>query len=346
MSFTPYNAPLLSGLLGDMETAGFFSVKADLAAMVRFEVALAGAQAGVGLIPQQAAEAIAQAAEGFEPDMTRIASQTAKDGVTGPAFVNCLRDAVGEPHGRHLHKGATSQDLIDTSLMLRLCDLIPALSKRLDEGIELLQQLAQQHGPKPLMAHTRMQRALPITVSHKVDMWCEPLQRLRTAKPTVFPLQLGGPEGALSGMGEVAQPLTAALGQALGLAAPARNWQTDRSPLIDIMNWATKLTTALGKIGQDIALMAQNEVGEVALSGGGRSSAMAHKNNPVLAESLVTLARFNATQMGGLHQAALHENERSGAAWSLEWMLVPQIMVATGASLRNTVRLIRQIEIA
>ena len=93
------------------------------------------------------------------------------------------------------------------------------------------------------------------------------------------------------------------------------------------------LSGTLGKIGQDIALMAQNEVGEVRLATGGGSSAMPHKSNPVPAEVLVTLARFNAGLLGTLHQALVHENERSGAAWTLEWLVLPQMAVATGAGL-------------
>ena len=104
------------------------------------------------------------------------------------------------------------------------------------------------------------------------------------------------------------------------------------------------MTGTLGKMGQDIALMAQNEIGEIELSGGGGSSAMAHKHNPVKAEMLVTLARFNAVQLAGIHQSLVHEQERSGAAWTLEWMLMPQMAVAAGAALRTARQLTSEIQ--
>jgi 3-carboxy-cis,cis-muconate cycloisomerase len=117
-----------------------------------------------------------------------------------------------------------------------------------------------------------------------------------------------------------------------------------RDRIAALGSWLSQVTGALGKIGQDVALMAQNEIGEVALSGAGGSSAMAHKQNPVLAEILVTLARFNAVQVSGLHQALVHEQERSGAAWTLEWMILPQMVIACGASLRLASTLVGQIK--
>ena len=103
--------------------------------------------------------------------------------------------------------------------------------------------------------------------------------------------------------------------------------------LVNFANWLSSVTGSLGKIGQDIALLAQNEIGDVTVAGAGRSSAMHHKQNPVLAEILVTLARFNATQISAMHHALVHEQERSGAAWTLEWMILPQMLNAAGTAL-------------
>ncbi len=343
MSFTPFNAPLLSGLLGDAETASFFSVKSDLEAVVQFELALAETQADLGLIEREDAEAISRGIMGFEPFLKDLGDRTAQDGVAVPALLEQLRDRIREPHSAVLHKGSTSQDAIDSSLMIRLSQLVPVFVQRLNDIIATLEHTTLDQGTREIMSRTRMQRALPVTMRDKIAMWVEPLWTLRTMVPMAFPLQLGGPEGALSEMGDEPHLVTEKLAAKLGLTKPTRNWQTDRQPIIDIATWATKLTTALGKVGQDIALMAQQEIGEVTLKQGGASSSMPHKSNPVLAESLVTLARFNATLIGGLHQAALHENERSGAAWTLEWMLLPQMMVATGASLRNSATLLDQV---
>jgi 3-carboxy-cis,cis-muconate cycloisomerase len=107
--------------------------------------------------------------------------------------------------------------------------------------------------------------------------------------------------------------------------------------------WLSLVTGSLGKMGQDVALAAQSELGEIRLAGGGGSSAMPHKVNPVGAEALVTLARFNATLLAGMHQSLVHENERSGAAWTLEWMLLPQMLMACAAALRHAQALVGQV---
>jgi 3-carboxy-cis,cis-muconate cycloisomerase len=130
------------------------------------------------------------------------------------------------------------------------------------------------------------------------------------------------------------------LAEGLGLGLPERPWHADRTRLAEIAVWLAGLSGSLGKIGQDVALMAQNEIAEIRLAGGGGSSAMPHKENPVGAETLVTLARFSATQVSGMHHALIAEQERSGAAWTLEWMLLPPLAVAAGAGLRTATALL------
>lgn len=128
--------------------------------------------------------------------------------------------------------------------------------------------------------------------------------------------------------------LRAALASRLGLT-DVPPWHADRTPILEIAQGLMLLTGTLGKIGQDVALMAQTEIGAVRLAGGGRSSAMAHKQNPVGAELLVALGRLNAGRSGVLAQAMIHENERSGAAWTLEWLVLPDMASTTGAALRH-----------
>ena len=186
------------------------------------------------------------------------------------------------------------------------------------------------------MAHTRMQQALPFTAADKIGTWVQPLERHRAALDSLAPrllvVQLGGPvgtRGELKGQGDA---VADAMSERLGLGV-APSWHSQRDRIGEFGSFLSLLTGTLGKIGQDIALMAQNEVGEVKLATGGGSSAMPHKSNPVPAEVLVTLARFNAGLLGTLHQALVHENERSGAAWTLEWMVLPQMVVSSAAAL-------------
>jgi len=344
MSYTPFNAPFLSGLLGDIEIAGCFSIKADLAAMLRFEMALAEAEAETGVIPSHAVAAIKQAIDTFEPDMPALAAGGARDGMVVPELINQLRANVDELYHPHLHFGATSQDVIDTSLALRLTDVSTILAARLTKVITHLGRLINQFGDNALMGRTRMQAALPMTVADRLEHWKRPLERHLELLPEInyqaLCVQFGGPIGTLEKLGDKADATRAALAVKLRLRDPGYCWHTERIGIVDYAQWLAFVTGSLGKMGQDIVLMAQNELGEFQFQGAGGSSAMAHKQNPVKAEALATLARFNATLAGGMQHAMIHEQERSGAAWTFEWMTIPQLCVAPGASLRNASELL------
>jgi hypothetical protein len=159
----------------------------------------------------------------------------------------------------------------------------------------------------------------------------------------LFAVQLGGPVGTLAELGDAGPAVRARLAAALDLAdAPC--WHSQRDRIVRFADWLSHISGTLGKLGQDVALMAQDGISEVALSGAGGSSAMAHKQNPVAAEVVVALARYNAVLVSALHQAQVHEQERSGAAWTLEWLVLPQMAAATGAALRLALRLVSQIE--
>ena len=342
MSVSVFEHPFLSGLLGDHAVAAQFDASVEIRAMLRFEAALAAAQAAEGLIPEAAADAIGKACEVLGPDREALRQATLKDGVCVPELIRQLRAGLEPEHAVHVHFGATSQDVIDTALVLRLKTVLEILLGRLAEFERQLDGLGERFGENRLMAHTRMQQALPIRVADRIAAWRRPLAGLAEAagplRGRVLRLQLGGPVGTLDGLGEKAQAVGDRMAADLGLAFDGC-WHTDRQAPVELAGWLSQLTGALGKIGRDVTLLAQNEIGAIALSGGGGSSAMAHKNNPVAAEMLVTLAGFNATLISGMHSALVHENERSGSAWTLEWMLLPQMAVAAGASLKTALRL-------
>lgn len=347
MSASPFDHPYLSGLLGDEEVSALFSADADIAAMVAFEVALALAEADTGIIPPAAGTAIERALAGFVPDGDDLRAGTARDGVVIPTFVKQLRGAVGEPHAAQVHFGATSQDVIDTSLALRLKRLAALLDTRLAAVVAELDTLIARDGTVETMAHTRMQAAIPVPAARKIASWRDPLsrhrERLADAVAGVAVLSFGGAAGTLEKLGDKAAEVTRLLAARLDLAPAERPRHSERDGVAAFASWLSLVTGSLGKIGQDIALMAQNEMGEVKLAAGGGSSAMPHKVNPVGAETLVALARFNATLVSGMHHSLVHENERSGAAWTLEWMLLPQMAVATGAALRVAEALLRSV---
>lgn len=346
MTVSPFDHPLLSSLLGDEEAARHFSVEADIDAMLAFERALAEAEAQCGAIPSDAAAAIVKTLVAFRPDTAKLRDGVARDGVVAPELVRQIKAAVGASHDAYVHFGATSQDVIDTSLVLRLRQVVDHVGLLLGENIVRLTGLELEFGNRELMAMTRMQPAVPIAVRDRIVSWRAPLERhqerLKELSGRLLVVQFGGAAGTLEKLGDKAPAVRAGLAAKLGLG-DAPQWHSQRDALAEFAGWLSLVTGSLGKFGQDVALMAQ--VGSnIKLSGGGGSSAMPHKQNPVKAEALVALARFSAVQLSGMHQALVHEQERSGAAWTLEWLILPQMVVATAAALRLAAELTGQIE--
>ena len=330
----------LDEIAGDPGIAGLLDDDSELAAMLAFERALAAAQAETGRVPAESAVEIEAAIRIFQPNHDGLAAGMARDGLVVPALISQLRATLPEAHRKWLHFGSTSQDVIDTALIIRLKPVVAQLGQRLGTVIDGLRHLQNTEGGTPLMAHTRMQRALPSTAGERISTWLLPLlrhqNRLHELSSRLLVIQMGGPIGV---RGEKGEAVAAALARHLGLGN-APPWHNARDSIAEFASWLSLVTGALGKTGQDVALMAQNEVGTVTIGGGGTSSAMPHKSNPVTAEILVTLARFNAGMLGTLHQSLVHENERSGAAWTLEWMVLPQMVVTAGAALRHADALI------
>lgn len=345
MSLSPFEHPYLGGLFADEEMSALFSAQKDIEAMLRFEVALAEAQAATGVIGEDVSDAIVAGLGRVELDAEALRQGVSRDGVVIPEFVKQLRAAIGGEAASKVHFGATSQDVIDTSLMLRLKAAADILDDRLAGTLAGLDAISARDGSRQLMGHTRMQAAIPITVTDRLASWQKPLQRhrerLERFRRDGFLLQFGGAAGSLEKFGERGATLRAELARRLELTNVPQ-WHSQRDGIAEFGNILAMISGTLGKFGQDIALLAQGGR-EIALSGGGGSSAMPHKQNPVVAEKLVTLARFNAVQVSALHQSMVHEQERSGAAWMLEWLVLPQMVVATGAALNSAERLIGQI---
>lgn len=322
-----------SQLWQDPEISDLFSTERELALTLRFEAALAEAQACSGVISAEAASAVIQACKDFELNEKQLAHGIRRDGMIVPELVRQLRETLPNTHREALHFRSTSQDVIDTVTIMTIGVALDVLSNRLHGIIGQLENIGRVSGFVPQMARTRMQRALPFTLQARLDAWCAPIrrhiERLGELRPRVLVLQVGGPIGTDDG------PWIPELARLLELSTPSRSWHTARDGLAELASWASLVTGSLGKIGQDIAMMAQSEIGEVVVEGGGKSSAMHHKSNPVGAEILVALARYNAGLCSIVHQSLVHEQERSGAAWALEWMTLPSMLETAGAALRH-----------
>lgn len=337
MVFSLFDHPHFSSLLRHEEIDALFHADAEVEAMLRFEAALAEVEAELGVIPKETGAAIVTAIRHYRPDHEALAHGIRRDGVIGPGLIESLRAAVPAEHRAHVHLGATSQDAVDTGLILRLKQALSLLRRDLAAVVESLEELSSRQGMVQIMGRTRMQRALPIAFEDRVATWKCPLIRALDAldrlENDLLVVQFGGAVGTLDRLGERGPEVRAALAERLALGDPGRAWHAERDRVVDLACWLAKVCGSLGKIGQDLVLMAQNEVGEATLASGGSSSAMAHKRNPIQAELLVALARFNAGQVACLHQSLVHEGERSGAAWTLEWLVLPSMVAAAAASL-------------
>lgn len=344
------NAFTSSGLFGtvfsDPEVASVFSAPSFLKHALAFERAWTETLITLGAVdPQDGAHALT-AIRNAKPDLSALGGSSDVNGLPVPELVAALRRDLPAHQAKAIHTGTTSQDVIDTAMVLMLLDVFDLFEARLTHLVTALTDLSA-HTQTTMQARTRMQVALPIPVAARLHSWLSPLRdhlaRMPALRAQVGQVQLGGPVGlrdAPPGQGDAA---AVELGRRLGLSA-GQVWHTNRTPIVDAGHWLTLLSGSLGKLGQDIALMAQQGVDDIRLRGGGVSSAMPHKQNPVRAETLVALARYVAVKQGGLAQAMVHEQERSGAAWALEWLILPAMAEATGAALNQATALIAQIE--
>jgi 3-carboxy-cis,cis-muconate cycloisomerase len=344
------NSFLRTGLFGNLfrhdAIAAEFGQTAFVSRMLAFEAAWTRALAEVGNVTDADATAALKAIETFSGEDFSDGSDA--DGLPVPAFVAALREGLSSGPARVIHTGSTSQDVLDTAMALTCLDVFDQLAAQLSDLILGIEGLLRAQGDKPLIARTRMQAALPATVSLRLSAWHRPLMdhqaRLGSLRKEVGCVQIGGAIGLRDAPAGKGERMAALVARDLDLAiGPV--WHTDRSRFVSVGHFLSLLSGTLGKIGQDVALMAQQGVDEIKLSVGGSSSAMPHKQNPVLAEAMVSLARFVAGQQSILAQAMVHEQERSGSAWALEWLTLPAMAEATGASLRHAVRLIGSVSL-
>ncbi len=280
LTISPFDSALYSTLLSDQEAGRYLGDDAQIRAMLQVEAQLALAQAESGLIPADAAQAIAQAAATVQITATSLAADTGTAGVPVPALVQALKHALPKEYARWVHFGATSQDIVDTALVLNCRELLTLYTTRLNQVIGQLVELASAHRNTLTAGRTRTQQAVPMCFGLKVANWLAPLlrqqQRLTELKPRLLKLQLAGAVGTLSAMQDHAVAITAALAQRLDLAV-GQNWHTQRDSIVELANWLAMTTGLLGKMGQDWLLLGQTEVGEVTFTNGGGSSTMPQK---------------------------------------------------------------------
>ena len=349
MTISPFDSQIFGPLISDRETTALFSDETYIRCLLDFEMALAKVEAEEGVIPQTAFKTIRDALKLFRPNPIDLRQGTALDGVPVPALLKLCRQVVGGDAQHYLHWGATSQDAIDTALVLRLVQAVTLLKKRLSALIESISVTAREHAGTLMLGRTRFQQAIPTTFGFKAVGWAAPLkrhlQRLDELTPRLLVLSFGGAVGTLAALGDKAEAIQKRLAGELQLFLPATTWHTQRDNMAEFASWLSLTTGTLGKIGQDLVLLAQSEVGEIRIASGGGSSTMPQKANPISGEVLVALARFNAGQVGSIHQGVIQEHERGGPGWMVEWLVLPPMITAAAAGLNVALQVFERLEV-
>ena len=348
MPATPLDSALYRGLLGDTRVGQLFTDGAEIRAMLLVEGALARAQAAEGLIPETSAQAIHRASLEVAIDPAGLATATGENAVAVPALVTAFRAAMNAPeHAQYIHWGATSQDIHDTALVLRLRQVLSIFEERLTAAAKDLGQLADTHADLPMAGRTYGQNAVPTSFGALAAGWGQPLlaalDDLTELRRTALTVSLSGAAGTLSAMGTAGPAVRAGLARELGLTDPGQSWHATRAPVTRTAACATALTQSLAKMGEDLILLTQTGIGEVRLGTTGGSSTMPQKANPVMPSVLTALARLTAGLNTTLQSAAVHRLQRDGGAWIAEWLTFPQLILATARALTIAGDLARNI---
>lgn len=340
-SATPFASRHLADLFSTPAMRAIFDERRTLQAMLDVEVALARVQARAGLIPAEAADAIAKAADAGALDLDELAAGTLRAGLPIVNLVEQFIRFTGPAYGEFVHWGATSQDIMDTALVLQLRDALALVEQDLDQLAQAVAGLARRERDTAMVGRTKLQHALPITFGFKAAVWLSGLmrhrQRLAELKPRLLQVQFAGAVGTHAALGADGPRICQALAEELGLARPLIAWHAVRDTLAEAMTVLGLVSTSLSKIAGDIALMAQTEVGEALEPGGpgqGASSTMPHKRNPITCERILSSGLALRRLVGAFLDASIHDHERATGPWQAEWLLLPEAFLLISGSLK------------
>ncbi|GGZ38715.1 3-carboxy-cis,cis-muconate cycloisomerase [Streptomyces poonensis] len=325
---------------------------AFLRALLDAEAALTRAQASLGLAPDGAATAVTEAADVGRFDVRSLASRARGGGNPVIPLVADLTEAVGKEYGPYVHRGATSQDIMDTAMMLVAVRALGPALEDLARTERALARLAAEHRDTAMPGRTLTQHAVPTTFGLKAAGWralvLDARDRL-TAVRDGLPAQLAGAAGTLAaftafGASDPTE-LTAAYARELGLAEPLLPWHTLRTPVADLAGALAFTAGALGKIAADVLVLARTEIAEVSEGSGGGSSAMPHKANPVRSTLIAAAARRAPQLAATLYGSLAAEDERPAGAWHAEWEPLRDLLRLAGAAARDATELAEGLQV-
>jgi 3-carboxy-cis,cis-muconate cycloisomerase len=351
MTFSALDSDLLGPLFATDAMRAAFADRARLAAMLRTEAALARAEARFGLVPEPLAAAI-EAIPAEDLDISALGQGTALAGVPSIPFVKAVQARLPKELERGFHKGATTQDIVDTALVLQVRDALALIEADLKSIVSALVALARRHRTAPCVGRTYGQHAAPVTFGYKAAVWClgiaEVADQLSWLKSRVLVASLAGPVGTLAGLGDKGPAIADAFAEELGLAAAPIAWHTRRARMAEVGAWLAVLMGALAKMATDVAHLASTEVGEVAepyVPGRGGSSAMPHKRNPVSSTVILAAQAAAPGHVITLLNAMAAAHERPAGLWHAEWHALPSLFGLASGALREARALAEGLEV-
>jgi 3-carboxy-cis,cis-muconate cycloisomerase len=343
VTFSALDSELLGPLFATDAMRDVFSDRSRVAKMLRVEAALARAQAGLGLAPRELAAAI-EAISADDLDIAALGRDTAIAGVQTIPFIKAVREKLPTGLERAFHKGATTQDIVDTALVLQMRDGLQLIGVDLARTISGLTNLARTHRATPCVGRTYGQHAVPLTFGYKVAVWAtgiaESGAELPRLRSRVLAASLGGPVGTLATFGDKGPALLDAFARELNLTAPPIAWHGLRGRMAETGAWIATMLGTLAKMASDIVHLMSTEVGEVAepyVPGRGGSSAMPHKRNPVGSTVVIAAHAAAAGHVTTLLSAMAVSHERPPGLWHAEWLAVPQLFGLASGALREAV---------
>jgi 3-carboxy-cis,cis-muconate cycloisomerase len=336
---------LFESLFGAPRVTDIFSAAGTVQRMLDFEAALAQAEAAAGVIPAGAAERIGQQCDAGRFDLVALATEAGHAGNLAIPLIQQLtaRVAVVDPDAaRYVHWGVTSQDAIDTALMLQLRDALALIDDDLSRIRRIARRLVEQYRSTPVVARTWMQHAVPTTLGLEVAGWLDALDRhaarLADVRRRDIVLQFGGAGGTLAALGGQGIAVGSTVARLLAIPMPLASWHAHRDRIAAVATTLALLTGTLGKIARDLALQSQTEVAELAeptAPGRGTSSSMPHKRNPVAAAVTLAAAVRVPALAGGVLAGMVQEHERGLGGWQAEWESVPEIVRLSAGALHH-----------
>lgn len=346
---------MLDALFIDSEVEELFADDTLIRAMLRFEAELVFAQADLSLVPVEYARQIAHVCEAARIDPAKIIDAAKQTGNPIIPLVKALKALVRETNAdaaRFVHAGATSQDVIDTAVVMQLKAAIPILEQRVGSLERNFLKLIGAHRETVMIGRTLLQQARPISFAFKVAGWLDQLlrckQRLREVQERALVLQFGGAVGTLAANGEAALAIMAKLAARLQLGEPPIPWHTARDRFFEVASTLAMLGGCLGKIALDASLLMQTEIGEVSEAveeGRGGSSAMPHKRNPIAPTMIIAASTRLPGLLATMAASMAHEHERAVGHWHAEWEPLPEMVCLTAGAIKHADDLFARIEV-